>query len=45
VDAVIQTKNVAVILCSGKYLDILWNRCTSYRNGYGCIRWNWFHWL
>jgi len=36
-DAFTQTNNTAVTLLSGKYsyLDILWNRCTSYRNESG----------
>jgi len=32
VDAFTQTNNVVVTYLPGKYLDILWNRCTSYQN-------------
>ena len=39
-DAFTQTNNAAVTLLSGKYsyLDILWNRCTSYRNESGWVK-------
>ena len=39
-DAFTQTSNAAVTLLSGKYsyLDILWNRCTSYWNASGWVK-------
>ena len=39
-DAFTQTTIVAVTLLSGKYsyLDILWNKCTSYRNESGWVK-------
>jgi len=38
-DAFTQTTNAAVTFLSGKYSysDILWNRCTSYRNESGWV--------